>query len=295
MKKLLGIIRAPFLLLVPACLAPAFAIAWQQTGTLDLVSGALVIIAAFAAHIAVNALNEYEDFRSGLDFNTTRTPFSGGSGTLVAHPGFAPMALAVAVGALFVTIAIGIYFAWHLGGAALAPGLIGIAIIVAYTRWINRFPLLCLFAPGVGFGLLMVNLTVLVLTGRVYSQSLWASLPVTLLASNLLLVNQLPDVAADRNSGRKHIAIAWGPRWARRASALLLGAGYLSVLAGWLLGILPATSLLAWLSAPFAIFVVARLWNIDAGRPDELIPAMAANVVTTLSTPVLLAVGILMA
>ncbi len=295
MKKLLGIIRAPFLLLVPACLAPAFAIAWQQVGTLDAAASTLLIIAAFSAHIAVNVLNEYEDFRSGLDFNTTRTPFSGGSGTLVAHPGFAPVALAVAVGALFVTTTIGIYFAWHLGGAMLAPGLIGLAIIVAYTRWINRFTLLCLFAPGVGFGLLMVNLAVLVLTGQVYPQSLWVSLPVTLLASNLLLVNQLPDMAADRRSGRKHIAIAWGPRWASRVSALLLGASYLSVLAGWLLGILPVTALLAWLSAPLAVFVAVKVRNFDAGSPHELIPAMGANVATTLLTPVLLAVGILVA
>ncbi len=47
---------------------------------------ALVLLGALAAHGAVNALNEYADYRSGLDLRTARTPFSGGSGTLVDHP-----------------------------------------------------------------------------------------------------------------------------------------------------------------------------------------------------------------
>jgi 1,4-dihydroxy-2-naphthoate octaprenyltransferase len=37
-------------------------------------------------HGAVNAFNEYEDIKSGLDFKTQRTPFSGGSGTIVPVP-----------------------------------------------------------------------------------------------------------------------------------------------------------------------------------------------------------------
>ena len=292
LKKLLGVIRAPFLLLVPACLAPAFAIAWRHTGALDVTTSALVIIAAFAAHIAVNALNEYEDFRSGLDFVTTRTPFSGGSGTLVAHAGFAPVALCVALAALFITFSIGLYFAWQLGSAVVAPGLIGLAIIVAYTRWINRFPMMCLFAPGIGFGLLMVNLAVLVLTGRIYPESLWASVAVTLLVSNLLLVNQLPDIEADKTAGRRHIAIAWGVMAAKVACPVLLVSAYLSVLLAWLAGIFPAVTLLALLTLPLAVFVAVKVKSFDPQEPQKFAPAQGANVVLTLLTPLLFAVGL---
>ena len=293
LKKLLGVIRAPFLLLVPASLAPAFAIAWRHTATLDTTAATLVIVAGLAAHIAVNALNEYEDFRSGLDFTTTRTPFSGGSGTLVAHASFAPIALSIALLALLITFAIGVYFVRQLGSAVVVPGLIGVAIIVAYTRWINRFPLLCLFAPGIGFGFLMVNLAVLGLTGRTYPSSLWVSLPITLLVSNLLLVNQLPDIDADRQAGRRHIAIAWGTAWASRSAALLLLGTYLAILMGWLVGALPALCLLSLCTIPLAAFVVVRVGTFDPDSPAALIPAQGMNVVLTLTTPLLLAAGLI--
>lgn len=290
-RKLLGIIRAPFLLLVPACLAPAFAIAWHHEGALDVGASALVMMAALAAHIAVNALNEYQDFRSGLDFDTVRTPFSGGSGTLVADHRFAPMALYVALAALLVTSGIGAYFVVQLGSALIAPGLIGLAIIVAYTRWINRFPLLCLFAPGIGFGVLVINLTVLVLTGDMHNEALWSSLLVTLLVSNLLLVNQLPDVEADRRAGRRHLAIVWGEQWAARAVALLLAATYLGVIAGWWLEVLPQGALLALATAPLAVYVVCGVLRESRQLPNRFVRVMGCNVLVTLLTPVLLALG----
>lgn len=252
-----------------------------------------MIIAALGAHVAVNALNEYEDFRSGLDFTTRRTPFSGGSGTLVAHGSFAPATLCIAMVALLITALIGLYFVWQLGSALVVPGLIGLAIIVAYTRWINRFPLMCLFAPGIGFGLLLVNLAVLVLTGTIPVESLWASGLVTLLTSNLLLVNQLPDREADRQVGRRHVAIVWGEARAGRIVALLLAGAYGCVLAGWLSGGLPAASMLAWGTVPLALFVATRALTLHRQTVDALTVMMGVNVVITLLTPVLMAVGLL--
>ena len=70
----------------------------------------LVLTAALAAHISVNTFNEYFDLRSGLDLNTQRTPFSGGSGALPQHPEMARAVLAMAVCSLLVTAAIGLYF-----------------------------------------------------------------------------------------------------------------------------------------------------------------------------------------
>lgn len=296
LKKLLGIVRAPFLLLVPAALAPAYVIACRQTGALDGTVAFLVFVAALAAQVAVNALNEYEDFNSGLDFATQRTPFSGGSGTLVADTNFAPAALYVALAALLVTISIGGYFLWRFGeqsaSALVVPGLLGIGIIIAYTRWINRFPLLCLFAPGVGFGLLMVNMSVLVLAGAVTGQALVASLLVALLACNLLLVNQLPDIEADRRVGRNHLAIAWGVHWAGWVYLLFTAMAYLLVIAAWGLAVFPAPALLACLTLPAALFVAARVRQFKPEHPEQLVPAMGINVAVTLLTPILLAVGL---
>jgi 1,4-dihydroxy-2-naphthoate polyprenyltransferase len=292
LKKLLGIARGPFLLLVPAALAPAFATAWLEVGQLSLVHSALIVLAGLASHIAVNALNEYDDFRTGLDFATQKTPFSGGSGTLVAHPEFALVALFVGWLGVLITFTIGLFFLREVGSQLIAPGLLGLAIIVAYTRWINRFPILCLLAPGLGFGLLMVNLAVLVLTGKITALSVWVSVPVTLLVSNLLLVNQLPDIEADQRVGRRHIPIAWGEEFAGWVSVALLTGAYFSVIVGCLIGPLPVGALLALLTIPAAILVGRKVVTFSQGNAEQLIPAMGTNVAVTLLTPLLLAVGV---
>ena len=293
LRRWLGVIRAPFLILVPACLAPAFASVWSRTGELPPVPALLVLVAGVSAHIAVNALNEDADYRSGLDANTVKTPFSGGSGTLVADPGFAPWARRTGVAALAVTALIGLYFCTVIGPALAVPGLVGLALIGLYSDSVNRLPLLCLLAPGLGFGLLMVNLASWVLAGYLPALSVWLSLPTALVVSNLLLVNQLPDLEPDRAAGRRHIAIVWGPATAVKISTGLLAATYSTAVAGWLLGPLPVATLLCLLTLPLAAFVIRRLasWNGDAAA---LVPAMAANVAITLAVPVLLAVGALL-
>ncbi|MFW2438612.1 MAG: prenyltransferase, partial [Arenicellales bacterium] len=72
--------RVPFLVLTPVCVfLGASTVVLNETNTGLLM---LVLLGALLAHISVNALNEYSDFRSGLDLTTTRTQFSGGSGAL---------------------------------------------------------------------------------------------------------------------------------------------------------------------------------------------------------------------
>ena len=65
---------------------------------------------------------------------TTRTPFSGGSGTLPAHPEASRGALAVALVALAVTAAVGLRFLLRWGWDLLPLGLLGLLAIVLYTR-----------------------------------------------------------------------------------------------------------------------------------------------------------------
>ena len=85
-KAIMGIIRAPFLLLAPACVSVGVASAYRETGTIHWIQVVMVLIGAVSAHACVNAFNEYFDFKSGLDAKTDKTPFSGGSGTLPAQP-----------------------------------------------------------------------------------------------------------------------------------------------------------------------------------------------------------------
>lgn len=286
-----GSMRVPFLALPTTCVAIGAATAFHEGARISLVNLVLALAGAVAAHIAVNALNEYDDFRSGLDFKTPATPFSGGSKTLPSHPRQARLALVTGLGGVVVTILLGVYFAWRVGMMILPLGVLGVAIIAAYTAWITRKPLLCLLAPGIGFGTLMVMGTHFVLAGSYSWGAFVASLSPAFLVSDLLLINQLPDTEADRSVGRKHLPIVMGRRGAARLYGVLLAGAYGSIVAGCLAGILPRLALIALVTAVLAVpTAVGAVRHCDS--VEGLVPYLGMNVVLILLTNLLLAVGI---
>ena len=81
LKEYAGVARANFLLL-PFTLVAVGAAAAAFDGDFNLLHTLLALVGLVGLHVAVNALNEVSDFRRGIDLETVRTPFSGGSGTL---------------------------------------------------------------------------------------------------------------------------------------------------------------------------------------------------------------------
>ena len=163
---ILGPMRPPFLILAPACTLAGIGVAfWRMDGQINWWFAALCILGAVAAHISVNALNEYFDFKSGLDAKTRRTPFSGGSGTLPANPQAAGYAFITGIVGLAVVSAIGAFFTIQRGWGIVPLGLLGMLVIYIYTFWLLKFPFLSLISPGLGFGTLVVMGTDFVLTG----------------------------------------------------------------------------------------------------------------------------------
>jgi len=294
-KNLLGPMRVPFLLLTPACVLLGVGTAYWQAGHLAAWWHiGLVLVAALAAHISVNALNEYVDFKTGLDLRTQRTPFSGGSGTLPQQPTLAPAALWIGLISLLVLSLIGAYFVALRGWTLAMIGLLGILVIVAYTPLITRLPVLCLIAPGLGFGPLMVIGTHLALGGELSATVVVASLVPFFLVNNLLLLNQFPDVEADRSVGRHHYPILLGRQRSAYIYALFLGLAYLSVVVGVVGGVLPATSLLGLLAAILLPRVIRGVLRHADDLP-HLMPYLGLNVTLNLITPVLVAVGLFLA
>jgi 1,4-dihydroxy-2-naphthoate octaprenyltransferase len=291
LKGLLGTMRPPFLLLTPACVLLGLATACWRTGRVSAASFILALIGAVSAHISVNALNEYFDFRSGLDTRTQRTPFSGGSGTLPAQPELTRSALMTSLISLAVTALIGLHFLWLRGWWLLPLGVLGILVIVAYTPWFTRHPFLCLIAPGLGFGPLMVMGTDFVLTGEYSWAAFVASLVPFFLVNDLLLLNQFPDVEPDRGVGRKHLPVLIG----RRASSLVYGAflllAYASIGVGVILGVLPGGALLGVLTLVIAVRAMLGAYR-HADEMGGLMPYLGLNVVINLVTPVLVALGL---
>lgn len=287
----LGPIRPAFLLLSICCVLLGAAVVHWTRGGVDWQRLGLVMAGALLAHAAVNAFNEWADFQNGLDARTTRTPFSGGSGTLPRHPQLAPYALSLAIAALLLCAAIGVYLLWQEGPALLPLGLSGLALVLSYSFWLVQRPWLCLIAPGLGVGPLMVVGTTLAL-GAPHSAAAWAaSLPPFFLGNGLLLLNQFPDLEADRWAGRRNLPIVYGRRVAAGVYLLLLLAAFaalpLAVLAGWL----PVPALLGLLSLPLAVFAGRRVWHAP-DRIETLLPAMACNVALNLTMPLLLALGL---
>ena len=288
---ILGPMRVPFLILTPACVLLGIATAVHSGVHINALHVFLVLIGAICTHISVNAFNEYDDFKSGLDTRTQRTPFSGGSGTLPANPEMARSALITALVALGIVAITGIYFTWLRGLALLPLGLLGIVVIVAYTPWLTRIPLLCLIAPGLGFGPFMVMGTHFALTGEYSLAAFLASLVPFFLVSNLLLLNQFPDVEADKTVGRRHFPILLGRRTSSYIFSAFLILTYVAIATGVALSILPLGSLLGLLTLILAIPLlkgsIAHADDIQA-----LVPFLGKNVMVNLLTPVLVAIGL---
>jgi 1,4-dihydroxy-2-naphthoate octaprenyltransferase len=111
------------------------------------------------------------------------------------------------------------------------------------------------------------------------------------LISNLLLLNQFPDIDADKKMGRRHFPILYGTLW---SSALY---GLLSLGAAWILLFTLLEYQIPWLAAmaclPLCLTPVVTLGAYRYGRQIErLLPFMGINVAISLMTPTLLALGI---
>lgn len=252
----------------------------------------LILFGATFAHISVNALNEYYDFKSGLDLQTNRTPFSGGSGALPENPAAANSVLTSGLISLAFTVFIGIYFIFEHGYQLLPIGLMGVILVFTYTQWINRFPVLCLISSGFGFGILMIAGTYLILTGSL-SGLLWFVLFVPFfLINNLLLLNQYPDIKADRSAGRNTFPIAYGVSNSNNVYLLFLISAYSLIIFSVLNKSIPTLSLIAILPASLSLFSFLGAYKYKseiAQYPNYL----GANVAASILTPLLLGVAII--
>ena len=280
------------MLLTPCCLSVAVAFAIFESIDIDPVNLALIFLGALAAHISVNMLNEYHDYRTGLDLQTQRTAFSGGSGTLPASPELAESVFFCGLLCLVFTALIGLYFLWAIGWGLLPVGLSGMLLVYFYSSQITRRPLLCLLAPGLGFGPFMILGAYYILNCHYSFAVLMTSFIMLFVASNLLLLNQFPDLEPDRAAGRLHLPILVGRKNAALVYVLFLVMAYVLLLLSVYLKLLPIYSLLGmftlFLGIPAAIFVLRFYDNMA-----RLMPALALNVALTLSLPVLISIGLI--
>jgi 1,4-dihydroxy-2-naphthoate octaprenyltransferase len=170
----------------------------------------LVVIGVALAHFSVNALNDYLDYKSGLDLLTPRTPFSGGSKVLVDGILSPIEALGVAIALLLLALAIGLHLTLYRGLLVLVLAVTGALIIATYNKFLVKIGLgeVAVWAKGV-----------LVFVGAHYTVAGFMTLEAVAVgmvyggvSALILYANFIPDVEADRVVGRKTLPVLLGGR-----------------------------------------------------------------------------------
>ena len=284
--------RPQFLLLSVALAFLGTCLAWYD-GYFHIGYALLAFVGLLLCHISVNTLNDYFDYRSGIDLEVKRTPFSGGSGILPAALLKPRQVFWFGLTSLLLAIPIGVYFVMTLDrGWLLLPLLLIAAIcVLLYTPFILklRWPE---WAPGLGMGALPV-LGVYFIQTSTYLPAIVACIPSGILVHNLLLLNEFPDTEADRKAGRKTLPIIIGQAKASIVYSVLTVVVYLWIIGGVATGQMPPFSLIALLTLPLAIKAIqGALKHQDMSK---LVPAMGNNVLVVLLTQLLLGIGYILA
>lgn len=273
-------LRAPFFqaVIIPAVLGTA--IAWYRTGHFHLGYFLLTLFGVILINAGTNLTNDYYDHKTRNDeINTEFTQFNGGS--RVIQDGLIPAKtiLIVAIVCFCLAAVIGLYLTWARGWVILALGFFGVVTGFFYTA-----------APvkigyrGLGEFIVGLNCGPLVLLGSYYVQAktfsleaLIISLPIGLLITAILYINQFPDYECDKASKKQTLIVLLGPEKAKTGYYILLILSYLVICIGSLLQITPWITLISLITIPLAIKASSVLKNhYNGGR--KLIPAMGSTI-----------------
>jgi 1,4-dihydroxy-2-naphthoate octaprenyltransferase len=248
-------------------------------------------IGLLLAHISVNTLNDYFDYRSGIDLVTKRTPFSGGSGILPAKLLTPRQVLWLGLGSLILAVPIGIYFIVVSGWQLLPLLLVAAFFIVLYCPLILKRPW-PEWAAGAGLGTLPILGMAFVQMGSYTWETVIAAIPSGFLVHNLLLLNEFPDAEADRQAKRKTMVITSGKKGAGIFYSAVAIAVYIWIIAWSLAGYMPLWTLLALITLPLTIRAINGALHCD--DPSKLMPGMASNVMAILATQLLMGIGFIL-
>lgn len=264
----------------------ALAMVWGVSGKLDFFLAFLTLLNIVFIHSAANVLNDYFDARNGTDNNNTGRvfPFTGGSrfiqnGVLTLQQVFRFGSALMLAG-----IVLGLVMVYLKGPLILIIGLMGVLMAVFYSA-----PP-CLACKGVGdiviatcFGVLPVIGTVYIQSGELLTTALWLGLIIGCYVAAILWVNSIPDIEADRKSGKMTLPARLGKEKAVYGLPVWFAAGIVLII----LAPLPTGSYLALLAVvPAAIASKALL-------DGKLMPAIPLTLATHASVCILLTVGFL--
>lgn len=278
--------------LVPTLVGTA--VAWWA-GRFDPEIFVAVLLAMVLLQAGTNIVNEVFDVANGVD--TPETPRA--SRVLVQGRIDAHTAHLVGIGCLLLTVAVGAWFTYvlHLGDIPLLLCVLGAAAGYAYMAPPLEYKYRALGTPLVFLlmGPLMVLGTEYVQAGRFTASALVASLPVGFLVAAILYSNELRDHDDDLAAGKRTLPGLLGRRAATALLFVLLLAGYVPVAIAVASAILPPSTLLALLTLPLSLHVIARLARATRNGANVLKRLDQEVALIHLTTGILLAIGLIAA
>lgn len=291
------LLLAVVLVLIGIALAVKFPI--ESGANLTILNIALMLIGNVLAHSSVNMINDYFDYKTKIDFETPKTPFSGGSGMIIKGLTKPKEVFWVGTITMLIALSIGIYFAITAHWLLYILIACGALTIYLYNNLFAKI-LLGEFFTGLTLGTFVVLGTYIGLAATP-SMSLsrilplevvLISIPPGILTFLLLYLNEIPDAEADKRGGRFHLIILLGKKRASIFYAVGLFITYLVILITPLVSISGYFVYLGLLTIPLAIKAsIITIKNYNS--LEQLLPAMGVNILVVLITDLLLAIGVL--
>jgi 1,4-dihydroxy-2-naphthoate polyprenyltransferase len=279
---------------LPAAVAPVLvgtAAAVEASDDFRLGPFLAALVGSIFIQIGTNLANDYSDAKRGADTVDRLGPVRVTAAGLVTPR----RVLAATWIAFAVAVACGAYLAVVAGPVILAVGAASILAGVLYTGGPRPYGYAGLGEAFVFlfFGLVAVNGSYFVQVERLDWLPFALSIAVGLLATAILVVNNLRDIETDRRVGKRTLAVRLGRERTRGLYVALVAAAYVVLVAGLLAADGPAWGLLALLSAPLA----ARPLSAVRTRSDgpSLNAALAGTGMLLAAFSVLLAAGLLIA
>jgi len=224
---------------------------------------AVVMCAALLIQIGTNLTNDLFDFQKGADTGARLGPVR------VVQAGLLSQKQVAAGSALSFGLAIllGLYLAAVGGWPIVAIGLAAVASGIAYTGgpWPLGYHGLGDVFVFVFFGVVAVVGTFYLQSGNVTGAALIASLPVAMLVTAILVVNNLRDIDTDRQAGKRTVAVRFGREATQLQYSILVLGAYLVAAALWLGGANSAWAMLPWLTLPLGTSLVREVWRGEGG------------------------------
>lgn len=259
-------------------------------GTFHPLRFVAALLGALFIQVGANLSNDYSDARRGADTEDRLGPVRVTAGGLVP-----PRQVLIATYVTFgLALLCGIYLIAVAGWELLLVGAASIVAGVLYTGGPRPYGY-----EGLGelfvflfFGIVAVAGSYFVQTGHLVWEAFALAVPVGLLASAVLVVNNVRDIDTDRRTGKRTLAVRLGRTRTRALFAAMVYGAYLLTPVTWLFGPLEAWVLLPVLSLPLAAPLVRTVRNhVDGPSLNE---ALAGTGRLELVVCVLLSAGLLL-